>query len=172
MRLAGTGNAVREYRDIVSLKERLEVWMDYSMININMQGSTNASARRTFRGVQCLLGCGLVVDRIEGKGEVLGLVPRIRDLDDSIGTIRVDTVCPDDGVLIRLRLLQKGPYPCNNANRHDEASKLLGLVNEKRRKRDEAKTQAPIAASEVAVEVLKGKRLQSQDWRWTCTKQS
>lgn len=100
--------------------------MNYSMINITLPRSINASARRTFGSEQCLLARGLVIDRIEGKGEVLSFVPRVGDLDDSMWTVRVHTICSDNGVFVCLGFLQEGTYSCHDADRHYEAGKLLG----------------------------------------------
>lgn len=80
----------------------------------------HALTRRTFGGEESLLGCRLIVDRIEAEREILGIILGIRDLDNCVRTLAVDTVCPNYHVLVCLRFLQERPYSGNDADRHDE----------------------------------------------------
>lgn len=81
---------------------------------------------RTLCCEQLFLRRGLVIDAVEGEGELLRLVPGIGNLDNVAGLPVVVARRTDNDVLVDL-LFQEWTYPCNNPHRH----RMVLLISEK-----------------------------------------
>jgi hypothetical protein len=113
--LAGTGAAMRKYREVESIEEVLYSGRDWSRVSWDV--ANWQLCRRTLGVEQLLLRRFLLVNRAELKAERLGIVLGARYAHDGWDWFAVEGFGGDDGVLVEL-VFEQGAKTSNDAHTH------------------------------------------------------